>query len=302
MQVTCPACKKVSNSKVDLSGKSVKCSCGQSFVVPKAVGATTKTAQSPTTAASPPTPTISLKCECGKGHRVPETAAGKAVKCSCGKIIKVPAKTSSPPKAAPQPTAPLNPFHALSDDDWANLAPKPPPAPDPYAPPKPPSATSQLLAKAREEMGETKKTSRQGAGSHLAQSRWILIGIGALKLLICGLQFGFAETSATVLAEGSSDVTADEIRIVIQVIAGFGIATSVALILMGIFVFLMPMTCAISALVLFILLELVSFIFNPFLLVNIRAWIIRGAMFGALVQGINNASYYKFVKSGARDA
>jgi predicted Zn finger-like uncharacterized protein len=279
MQVTCPACKKVSNSKVDLSGKSVKCSCGQSFVVPKAVGATTQTAQSPTTAASPPTPTISLKCECGKGHRVPETAAGKAVKCSCGKTITV-----------PQPTAPLNPFHALSDDDWANLAPKPPPAPDPYAPPKPPSATSQLLAKAREEMGETKKASRQGDGGQLAQSRWILIGIGALKLLISGIQFALAETSAAaIVARGAENVTAEEIRIVIQVIAGFGIATSVAFILMGVFIFLMPMTCSISALVLFVLLELVSFIFNPLLL------------FGALVQGINNASYYKFVKSGARD-
>lgn len=298
MQVTCPACRKTSNTTADVSGKSVKCACGQSFVVPKTASATTsQTSQKPAT-----TPTIALKCECGRALRVPESAAGKAVKCGCGKVIKVPAKASSAPKAAPQPAPALNPFHALTDADWASLAPKPPPAPDPYAPPKRPSATVQLLDKAREEMGETKKKSRSGAGGHLAQSRWILIGIGALKLLVCVIQLVVANTTADALAEGAADMNVDEILFVIQVIAGFGIATSVALILMGIFVFLLPMTCAISAIVLFVLLELISFIFNPFLLVNIRAWILRGAMFGALIQAINNASYYKFVKSGARDA
>ncbi len=159
-----------------------------------------------------------------------------------------------------------------------------------------------MLAQAREEMGQTKKATRSGAGGHLAQSRWILIGIGALKLLICVIQLVIAKSSAVALSEGAEDVSMEEILYVIQVIAGFGIATSVALILMGIFVFLFPMTCAISSLVLFVLLELISFVFNPFLLINIRAWIVRGAMFGALVQAINNASYYKFVKSGARDA
>ena len=187
MQVTCPACRKVSNSKADLSGKSVKCACGQSFVVPKAAIATTQTAALPNTATALQAPVISLKCDCGKDHRVPVTAAGKAVKCTCGKVIQVPAdKTGSANKTAPQPAAATNPFHALNDDDWASLTPKPPPAPDPYAPPKPPSASSQLLAKAREEMGETKRPTRSRAGSQPRRSRWILIGIGAGVVLVLG--------------------------------------------------------------------------------------------------------------------
>jgi hypothetical protein len=181
------------------------------------------------------------------------------------------------------------------------LKPKEPPKPELNPEPKKPSATSSMLAHARADLGEKAKSTRTGAGGHLAQSRWILIGIGALKLALCVFQIVVAESTASAIAAGAEDVSADDILFVIQVIAGFGIGVSVAMILMGVFVFLMPMTCSIGAVLMFVLLELVSFVFNPFLLINIRAWIVRGAMFGALVQAINNASYYKFVRSDARD-
>ena len=261
-------------------------------------------ASNPINSAETTSTSIVVRCECGKTLRAPAAAAGKAVKCTCGKIVKVPgqpnravAATLQPQAQPKQMGAAVNPFNALSDADWASFAPKPAPVRDMNAPKKE-SVTNSILNQARADLGQDKKSLRSGAGGHLASSRWILIGIGALKLALCIFQLVEANAAAAAIAEGAEDIDVDEILFVIQVIAGFGIATSVLLILMGIFVFLMPMTCAISALVLFVLLEIVSFIFNPFLLVNVRAWIVRGAMFGALVQAINNAAYYKFVRDG----
>lgn len=63
-------------------------------------------------------------------------------------------------------------------------------------------------------------------------------------------------------------------------------------------IFKFPMTGAFTALVIFIIGEILSLILNPFLLISVRMWIVRAAFFGGLVQCVNNAAYYKFVKAG----
>ncbi|MDA8743763.1 hypothetical protein N9N28_03915 [Rubripirellula amarantea] len=54
---------------------------------------------------------ITIKCQCGKALKIPDSMAGKAVKCpGCATVIKVPAgataKPAAPGAAAPQPAAP----------------------------------------------------------------------------------------------------------------------------------------------------------------------------------------------------
>jgi hypothetical protein len=75
----------------------------------------------------------------------------------------------------------------------------------------------------------------------------------------------------------------------------------VLFILMGAFIFLLPLTMTIAAFALFLLLECVGLALNPLSIVSIRDWIIRCAIGGALIQAINNAAYYRYMKSGARD-
>jgi Domain of unknown function (DUF1922) len=299
MQVICPACNKSSNTKQDLSGKSVRCSCGKSFVVAAASPPATGPAATVVSGQS-----IAVKCECGRSLRAPAASAGKTVKCPCGKPLKVPissanATAASVPKASAAKAvavAPVaassNPFQALSDADWHNLAAQQAPPPVPQGP-KQPSATSKALAQAVDDIGASRKAVRSGASGHLAQSRWILVGIGALKLAISVF---YLVTISTATNELVAEI--EEIRLFLQIFFGIGIAFSTLLILMGIFVFLMPMTCTISALVLFILLEIYGLILSPLSLVSIRGWAVRLAMGGALVQAINNAGYYKYVRSG----
>lgn len=312
MQITCPTCKKTSNANSDLTGKTVKCSCGKSFVVG---GGQAK----PNSGTSPGVSTavaekITVRCECGKQLQAPSSAAGKAIKCPCGKVIKVPAanapqkavaRAAAPVAPAPQMAPPINPFNALTDADWNYVNTKPFAAAEEAQKraeenKKSRSASSKMLAEAQAELGKGKKATHEGAGGYVYSSMGTIIGIGLLNLIIYSLYFAFAGESAKEMTEGT-DGDPDIIRIAIQFMSGIGIFLSLLMCFCGCLVFVLPLTSAIAAIILFCLCELLAFIFNPFRLFSIRGWIIRGAMFGGLIQAINNASYYKYVKSGARD-
>lgn len=328
MQITCPACSKTLQTKTDASGKSVKCSCGNTFVVPKAAGAAA--------AAAPPSPAsvgkILVTCECGKRLQAPATAAGKAVKCSCGKAVKVPggpatasaapvakavakptpAAQARPAAAAPaaRPVRPVaaapaapdahSPFHAMSDDEWSSLMAKhTPKQPDPNEEPKKPKV-NPILAKAVEELGADKHKKSSGAHGDVTQSALILMGVGALKLIVAIINFFLLDKEMEQLAlemqnQGDAlDLTA--LHFVLQVFLGAQVFLSVVLIGLGGLTFVLPMTSAITGFVLWIILEISGLIINPFYLLSIRGWIFRIAVGSALVQGINNASYYSFMK------
>ncbi len=313
MQITCPACHKTSNSKADLTGKSVKCGCGKSFTVPAASSEPAPAGGKPASGGE----MLEVHCSCGKRHRVPSSAAGRRLKCSCGVSTEVPGASKPRPVASSASTAgivagqagnlagALSPFHALTDDDWSSLAPPQPSATDaaqsPSAKPKKRTQSGSLLEQARKDLGENKKEVRSGASQELALSRWILIGIGALKLGLAIFYLVILESTIEQLTLAAPELDVEQVKFWIRVICGVNIGLACLFMVMGIFVFMLPMTCTISAFVLFVVLEIISLIANPFALVSIRGWIIRCVMGGALLQAINNAAYFKYVKSGARD-
>ena len=272
-----------------------------------------------------------MKCECGRTLQAPATAVGKAVKCPCGKALRVAANESAASgarqataaakpiavrsaSAAEQQSTPRSsvatasalatrsgpdPFASISDDEWQSLLAKNAPRVIDEKP-KEKTATHSLLEQARTDLGVNKKARQSGAKGYLASSRWILIGIGALKLVISLIQLYLLNSTMESLEAEAGELDLDMLRFVIQVICGISIGIAMSFILMGALVFLFPMTCTITAMCLFVLTEIGGLIANPFMLINIRAWVVRIAMGGALVQAINNAAYYKYIRAESR--
>jgi hypothetical protein len=337
MQVTCPACQKTLQSQADLTGKSIKCKCGNTFMV----GA-------PDAATQAPSAKITVSCSCGKTLQAPASAAGKAVKCPCGQLIKVPAGAASPaakPAAIAKPAvaaaaattatrapavahtaavarpAPVvrrpaptaaggapNPFGDMSDEEWQGLvakhAPRKPTEQDNK--PKVNTATENMLEEARKDTNQGKSMLREGAEGHLDQSRWLLVGLGVVLLAYSAFQLfmlnGMLESMASAAERaGDEEFDREAIRMVLMILGGFAVSVSVIFMLLGFFIFLLPLTCSVSALLLYICLELVRILSDPLDLLSIRSWIIRGAIFGGLIQAINNAAYYRFVKKQEKE-
>ncbi len=106
------------------------------------------------------------------------------------------------------------------------------------------------------------------------------------------------EVESLTLADPDVAEDLDWLVTALKVVYGMFILIGVGFLVCAATAFMFPMTSTITALVLYILSEIVGFITAPWTLLSIRGWIIKAAIFGGLVQAINNASYYKFVKSG----
>jgi hypothetical protein len=260
---------------------------------------------------------------CQKKYSIPNDVSGKTVKCTCGHQFTVPAGVqpavpSNKPKPATaqpatKPASPIassspydSPLFALSEKEWQSIASK-------QAAPKPQESevssdkgkkVNAALTKAQSDLGTNKKDEKSAANSYMYSSMWILIGLGFVKLFLNGYDFMLAESNAEFLVQNAESEEGQELvaqlTFIFRVVSGIGIVVSSLFILFGSFVYLLPMTCTVSALGLFVLVEIFTILLNPFLLLSFIGWVIRGAIFGGLVQAINNASYYKFVRRGGR--
>ncbi len=278
---------------------------------------------------------MKIKCPaCSKVLNVPESAAGKIIKCPCGKQLRAPhsparpAKPSTAPtKTAPRPVGskpsaqrptrqqPATPgslggsfdddlFGELTDEDLQPVLAVHRPGTSAAAATS--ATTNTKLSKASKsavaEREERKAELRGGAAKEMWSSIGILCVLGAIRVIwnivqLVGVEAIVTQISASPTFDGDVEMLLTIFRIIFiaRIIIG-----SLFFVCAGFF-FVFPMTSAIAAIIIFVLFEIFSLIVNPFLLISIRGWIARGVMFGLLVQSINNASYYKYVKSGARD-
>lgn len=328
MQVTCPACQKTLQSKTDLSGKSVKCPCGHSFAVPKAAAAPA--------AATVSAAKISVSCSCGKTLQAPAAAAGKAVKCPCGQVVKVPAAASAPAQrtSAAKPVAALaavgastpapalnrrpavqpaalnaapNPFGDMSDDEWKNMVQAHAPKQIDTSKPKEKSATTKMLEQARQETGVGNESAKETALAFLNKTRGtiLLVGIGYLisSIVLCWLDVSMVNSLRdAAVANGAEPEEASILVTALYVYYGVAIGMSILFMSLAALISYLPMTCTITAIVLFTLVELLRLLSRPISLISPRDWIIRASIFGGLIQGINNAAYYRHLKAEEKAA
>ncbi len=212
----------------------------------------------------------------------------------------VPSIPGAKPSTGSNP--PAGGFHGLSDDEWSSLLKAPPPPPNPYDKPAKSGSAAKALKAASKGNEEEKKEKKKSAASFLNSSRGLLIFMGVIKIAFSLYYFLQAKKTAETIIGSDPDLAegSEMIVFILQLIHGVGIATGTCFIILGLMVFLLPLTSTISALALFVIIEAIGLLLNPIALFDLYGWILRVAIGGALVQAINNAAFYKFARAAAK--
>lgn len=252
---------------------------------------------------------MKIKCPaCSKVLSVPEAAYGKLVKCPCGKQIRVPAgKTTATPPAATRPaTRPATqpaPEHMDSSifDDMTEMDLQPVRAVNRPGQVAPVTSGSSALAKAGADMAKEsagKKKNRTGnAKKQVMSSIGILLFLGLLRVGFGIFLYMGAESEVAGL-EGEFDGELSTLLMIVRIVYGIQILMGTIFLTCAACINWFPMTASITAMVTFVLGEILGLVINPLGLLSIGGWVFRTMIFGGLAQAINNASFYKYVKAG----
>ncbi|MEM6469141.1 MAG: hypothetical protein AAF802_06190 [Planctomycetota bacterium] len=334
MQIKCSRCSTTLNVGADSAGKKVRCpKCDAVLAVPAAgltgASASSGTRQSPATpqtAATPTGGTIKATCpHCAKQLEVSQAAVGKQVKCpACSKPFPVGAASGAAAGAPARVNGAAAASSAATDwvPPWEDQTPKFAQSfvdelteadMSPMRAVNKPGAEvvkslsnseQQVLQSAANEDQREKATAHtqfmKDAKKQIWQSIGIYVSLGAIQLVL-GLLFLFnIEKEAEYLAldgvEGIEDLI-NGARICYVLMTCLGVCFFLAA---GCFMTL-PLTSSIPAVVLFVIAEILSMYLNPVNLISPGAWVRRVVVLGGLLQAINNASYYRFVRGGGRD-
>lgn len=280
----CPNCSKKLQVPATAAGKQVKCpGCATPFTVPAAKG--TPAASAPARPAAPAKPATR-----------PSTAAAGSAGTAAGSTWTPPWETQP---ANPNPSF----LDELTDADMSPVQAVKKPG---LKAGKSSNNDQKLLSAASEDYRKENASSHQSYINDAKKQIWQSIGIYALLGL---LQAGFGvffllgvEKEAEFLAlDGLDGTSVEDVLNILRIAYVLKICLGVCFYIAASCFMTLPMTAAISAIVVFVFAEILSLIFNPFLLINVRAWIFRAAVLGALIQAVNNASYFRFIKGGGRE-
>ncbi len=316
MQLKCTGCQKTLQVADEHAGKKVKCPCGTLLLVPtpstsRPGVAGSRPAPSATTTQPNVIPPASRPPASGSVHRPhpaqapvgPPQGQANPTRNALGVAASAaarPATTSRQASAGGFDTEEIaGLFNQLSDAELK--------APATALPKAAASIHTGLaagqLASSTSQHGEYQQETRAQASKHLFQSLGILIFLGVLRVAINGYLYSNIsnEVESLVLIEPDAAEDVEWLVTALKIVYGMFIAIGVGFLVCAGLAFQFPMTATITALVLYVISELVGFVTAPWTLLSIRGWIVKAAIFGGLVQAINNAAYYKFVKSGGRD-
>ena len=288
----CPNCSKKLQVPAAAAGKKVKCpGCSTAFVVPAS-----------------------------GGNAAPATANPKAGAPRAA--APVPAATSQPAQGAPKATGAskandwVPPWEdqtpdygpsvmdELTDADMAPVKAVSIPGQDQK---KAPSRSEQKVL--QEAAADFKKERAEEHSSYMEGAKkeiWISIGIysviGFVLLSLGGFWLtGIEEEAKNLSIEGQDPEMVGEFLNVFRTMYVLMICLGIGFFVAAASFMQLPMISALSAIVIYVLANILSFILYPLFLIDVYVWIGRIIVFGLLVQAINNAAYLRFVKSGGRD-
>lgn len=290
MQLKCPDCLRTLKIPETAVGKVVKCPCGKQLRVPnpaagtpagpasrgEQVGPTRSLADSPVAPQSASHPTTGALARSVPARRQPVAADTSSFGIDADLFDELTEADLRPMAMAAQP--------GRSRDGGAD------------------AKLSSVAAQMDKDATAQKQRDKSGSAKDVYSSIGILFLLGLLKLsfnivFLMGLDAAIDAMAAIPNFEGDLTTIATFLRVIYICNIVIGIIFCVC----GGLIFMFPMTCSITALVIFIIGEILSLILNPFLLISVRMWIVRAAFFGGLVQCVNNAAYFKFVKAGGRN-
>lgn len=288
MKIKCPGCATLLQIPDSAAGKVVKCKCGKQLRAPAAAGAAAPAAQSrpagqarPAAQASPAQARPAQPRPSGAGPARPAAAA-------------------SPPLA---PAAVSGLFDELTDADLSGV--KEVKVPGSEVKRAPSANEKKVLAAAaqdyQKEKRETHNSYMAGAKKEIMSSIGIYVVLGLLQVGVGAFLLAGIEEQAEFMAMQEGAESVNTIFSILSTIFIIKICLGVVFFIASATFMALPMTSAIMAIITYVLGEIVSLIINPISLINIRSWIGRVVIFGGLIQAVNNASYFRFVKSGGRD-
>ncbi len=167
--------------------------------------------------------------------------------------------------------------------------------------PKEKTSATKMLEQARQESGKGNETAMESALGFLNKTRAILVGLGILCLIRSVVAYWLLSSLVDSLSIDDPELLSAT-KFVVMIFCGIDIGIAVLYIVLGFLVSIFPLTCTITALVVFTLIEIASMITNPRSIVSIPGWIFRIAIFGGLIQGINNAAYFRHLKAEEKAA
>lgn len=159
-----------------------------------------------------------------------------------------------------------------------------------------------MLDEARKETGTGYESAMEAAHGFLNKTRAILVGLGILCMVRAIVSYWLLISFIDALAGPDEEGGASFAKMVVTVFCGIDLGIGFLYIAFGFLVSVFPLTCAISALVVFCLVEIAGLLLDPGSILSIRGWAFRIAIFGGLIQGVNNAAYYSHLKAEERAA
>ena len=299
MKIKCPACSKLLTVPDTAAGKVLKCPCGKQLRAPSVSGGATP-APGGQPAAQTPAPQAPT----------PQAPAQPTPNPAAPAYMQAPGQSNFVPQFPGQQYPGQKPsalgetgfaIDELTDDDFAPVkaVSQPGRAVQSTAP-----GTKDPLAEYVGEVEKDKQKKRaehkEGAAKHVYSSIGILVILGFAGVAINGFyMIGLEESVKNMAGDDAEDL--DMLINIIRGILILKIVIGATFLTCAATFFKFPMTSAIVSIVTFVISEIISLILNPFELISISGWIIRAAIFGGLLQAINNASYFRFVKKGGRD-
>ena len=116
-----------------------------------------------------------------------------------------------------------------------------------------------------------------------------------MGVIINGVILWQAQSEVEELGVGADEY--ETLLTLVRIYYGIGALIGVIFLVCAGLIFQFPLICSYTALVTFILAGIIALLLNPFRLFSIGGWVVRMAIFGGLVQAVNNAHYYKSVRS-----
>jgi hypothetical protein len=159
---------------------------------------------------------------------------------------------------------------------------------NPYSSPQ----SSGQLNPFQDEGGGLKNLGQEARKSSLNKARWIMIIIGILTLgiNIWGLSYIDDQVKA---AQRQGMIVDQSLVTQLKVVTYIAIGMGAALIIMGILVHQFPVPFTIAGLALYLIGQAIGAVYNPAMLVNPIAWVIRIAIIVGLWQSIQAAQAYE---------
>ncbi|MEM7478235.1 MAG: hypothetical protein AAF483_24880 [Planctomycetota bacterium] len=211
-------------------------------------------------------------------------------------MITVPSLPEANGSEAVEPAA----FQAISDDEWQSIAAQAlPPQPDPFEEEEPlkKSVTDEIMERAAADVGLAASNKKKDVFDTIKTERIVMFTLGALIVTAAGACLVLVKNYVSISTSTPIDEIEPEQLTYARIALGIHLGVGVLYFVLGALITTFPRTCTITALVLYLIGQVVGYILEPDQLYNISGWAAKILVLMGLCRAVTVASYYQYFKS-----